>query len=129
MAYYVTDTMAFILYLEKRKMGTKAQTVYSNMETEKDTIYVPTFVLAELLYLSEKQRISITLKEAETYITKHNLCQEYPINLEILKAAATITDIPELHDRLIATVAVYLQLPLITNDPVIATSQHLNTIW
>ncbi len=37
--------------------------------------------------------------------------------------------IPELHDRLIAGTAKYLQKELITNDPVIAKSKHVKTIW
>jgi predicted nucleic acid-binding protein len=32
-------------------------------------------------------------------------------------------DIPELHDRLIAATAMHLDLPLITNDPVISKSE------
>lgn len=36
-----------------------------------------------------------------------------------------IKDIPELHDRLIAGTAKYLNLPLITNDPIILKSESV----
>jgi len=48
-----------------------------------------------------------------------------PLGLEILKAASEIKDISELHDRLIAATARYLNIPLITNDAVIIGSNFL----
>jgi predicted nucleic acid-binding protein len=47
----------------------------------------------------------------------------------IIATAQAITDIPELHDRLIAATAVHLRLPLITNDTKISNSAHVQTIW
>jgi len=44
--------------------------------------------------------------------------EEEALSFGVIKAAFEITDIPELHDRLIAGVARHLNLPLITNDPV-----------
>lgn len=49
-------------------------------------------------------------------------------NFDILKTAAEIDDIPELHDRLIAATAKYLDLPLITNDPEIGASRHITVL-
>ena len=46
----------------------------------------------------------------------------------MLFAASEITDIHELHDRLIAATARYLDLPLITNDPVIRASEFVNIL-
>ena len=40
-----------------------------------------------------------------------------------------ITDIPELHDRLIAATARIHNVELITNDPVIQASAFVRTIW
>ncbi|GEM_PF-4838581 len=37
--------------------------------------------------------------------------------------------VPELHDRMIAATGKYHQLPVITNDPVLAKSKHITTIW
>jgi predicted nucleic acid-binding protein len=50
------------------------------------------------------------------------------LSLEILKTAAEIDDIPELHDRLIAATAKYLDLPLITNDPMIRDSRFIEVL-
>ena len=69
---YVADTMALVLWLEKRKMGAKAK---------------------------------------------------------IISAASQISDIPELHDRLIAATARNQLCSLLTNDPVIQAFSFLSTIW
>ena len=42
-----------------------------------------------------------------------------PIGFEVVKAAAGIDDVPELHDRLIAGTAAWLGVPILTNDPVL----------
>jgi predicted nucleic acid-binding protein len=51
-----------------------------------------------------------------------------PLSLEILKTASEITDTPELHDRLIAATARYLDIPLITNDPVIRAFEFVDIL-
>jgi predicted nucleic acid-binding protein len=49
--------------------------------------------------------------------------------LEVVQAAAQITDIPELNDRLIAGTARSLGLELVTNDQVIQASRFVKTTW
>ena len=81
----------------------------------------------EILYLFEKNRIKIDLIETEDLLKSKNY-QFEPLSLEILKTASEITDIPELHDRLIAATAKYSNIPLITNDPVIIESKFVKTL-
>lgn len=47
----------------------------------------------------------------------------------MVKASFEIDDIPELHDRLIAGTAKAMGLDIITNDPDMEQSAHVNTIW
>ena len=75
----------------------------------------------EEMYLFEKNRIDVNLLQSEKLMQSENY-QFEPLSLEILKAAAEITDIPELHDRLIAATARHLDIPIITNDPEILNS-------
>lgn len=53
---------------------------------------------------------------------------EEALTLDIVKSAFEISDIPELHDRLIAGTARHLHIPLITNDPVILGSSFLECV-
>ncbi len=86
-------------------------------------------VFAESLYLAEKQRISLNLHEVEKQLNNFQNYKEVPLSFEIIKNAWQITDIPELHDRLISSTASFLNLTLITNDPKIENSKFVNTIW
>ncbi len=126
---FVTDTMALILRIEGRKLGPTAKASFESMEMGGTSIVVPALVLAEVLYLSEKKRIKATLVDVADYLNRFPHCQEYPLNFAVVQTAALIDDIRELHDRLIAATARYLQLTLITNDPVIVASKWVNTAW
>ncbi len=126
---YVTDTMALILHLENRKSSQNVKQIFDSADSGKTTIYIPAIVFAEILYLAEKQRISLNLHEAEKHLKNFQIYKEMPLSFEITQSAQQITDIPELHDRLIASTASFLNLALITNDPKIENSQLVNTIW
>ncbi len=81
----------------------------------------------EVLYLFEKNKIKIDLIQTEDLLKSRNY-QFEPLSLEILKVASEINDIAELHDRLIAATARYLNIPLITNDPVILESRFVKAL-
>ena len=126
---YVTDTMALILHLENRKSSQTVKQIFDSADLSETTIYVPAIVFAEILYLAEKQRISLNLHEVEKHLKNFQTYKEVPLSFEIIQNAQQITDIPELHDRLIASTASFLNLALITNDPKIENSQFVKTIW
>ena len=126
---FVTDTMGLVLWLERRKFSPTARAIYESAEAGTVTIHIPAIVLAEMLYLSEKRRISLTLETVAEYLNRFPHYQESPMNLAATQSAAQITDIPELHDRLIAGTARQLGLTLITNDPIIQASSFVTTIW
>jgi len=125
----VTDTMALILRLEKRKLGKVAKSWFESAEVGETQIYIPSLVFAEILYLGEKGRITVSFEEVGYYLKQYPNFQESPINFAVIQMAATIKDIRELHDRLIAATALSLNLPLITNDPVIESSAFIKTVW
>jgi len=126
---YVSDTMAFILRLESRKLPGKIKGAFAQAEQGKARIFVPAIVLAELAYLSERGRIDTDLIQADAYFQKYTSTSEMPVNFEIVSTAFSIDDVPELHDRLIAASAKLHRCPLLTNDPDLANSKHVSTIW
>lgn len=128
-AEYVTDTVGLILHLEKRKSGGRAEQIFDAAENANTIIHIPTMVFAEILYLSEKKRISATLTDVFQLLQNFPNFKEFPINLDVIKSAAQITDIPELHDRIISATAKLLNLELITNDKKIQSSNFVKTIW
>jgi len=71
----------------------------------------------------------LNLKEVSNHIEESKNFKEQPLNNAIIYTSYQIDDIPELHDRLIAGSAKYLDQELLTNDTIIAKSKHVKTIW
>lgn len=126
---FVTDTMGLVLRIEGRRLGPTGKSIFDSVESGSSTVYVPGLVFAEILYLSEKQRIGLSLHTVNEYLSRFPNYKEYPMSLAVIQSAAQITDIPELHDRLIAGTARFLRLDLITNDPTIQASTFVKTVW
>lgn len=126
---YATDTMGLVLRLEGRHMGAQAQTVFAAAEAGQTIIHIPAMVLAEILYLSEKGRITASLTDVAQHLQTFPHYRECPLNRAVIEAAAQITDIRELHDRLIGATARWLNAALLTNDPVIQGSAFVKTLW
>ena len=105
----------------KKVINDRSHQAFLSADKAESAIIIPAIVLMEVLYLFEKNRIDISLFQTEDLLRSQNY-QFEPLSLEILKTASEITDIPELHDRLIAATARYLDIPLITHDPVIRAS-------
>ena len=128
MADYVTDTQALIKFMiGKRVINEQCHQAFLATDRGENIIIIPAVVLMEILYLFEKNRIKIDLIQTEELLKSKNY-QFEPLSLEILKTASEITDIPELHDRLITATARYFNIPLITNDPVIIESKFVKTL-
>ena len=126
---YVADTVAVVLWLEQRRMGVQAQRIFSAAEAGQLIVHIPALALAEILYLSEKQRIKLTLQDVAALMQRSPHFQEHSMNRNVIEAAAAITDVPELHDRLIAATARLLNVSLVTNDAVIQRSSFVTTVW
>ncbi len=65
---FVTDTMALVLRLEKRKLSQNIKAIFESAENGKAEIIIPAMVLAEVGYLAEKGRIETNLKDVKSYI-------------------------------------------------------------
>ena len=126
---YVLDTVALILWLEKRRMGDHARRIFKLAESGEVVLHIPAMVLAELMYLSERKRITATLADVQKQIKKYPVCQEMALDFAVIKMALHIKDIPELHDRLIAASARLLNVPLLTSDHAIMNSKMVKVIW
>lgn len=128
MADYVTDTQALVKFMMgKRVINDRAHQAFLSADIGECRIIIPAVVLMEVLYLFEKNRIEVGLLHTEDLLEGQNY-QFEPLGLEILKSAFEISDIPELHDRLIAATARYLDIPIITNDPIIQKSRFVEIL-
>lgn len=128
MADYVTDTQALVKFMMGKKViNEKTHQAFLSADKGEATIIIPAIVLMEILYLFEKSRININILQIEDLLKSRNY-QFEPLGFEILRKASEITDIPELHDRLIAATARYLDIPILTNDPLIQQSKFVKKL-
>jgi predicted nucleic acid-binding protein len=126
---YVTDTMAIVSYLGKRKLPISVKQIFQNADVGLVQIYIPSIVLVEIGYLFEKNRIDVSPNDVIEHISSFSCYCEQILNFDIIVESFKITDIPELHDRLIGGTAKYLNIELITNDPLIQASTFVKTVW
>lgn len=129
MSKYVSDTMALVLFFEKRKLPEKIKQIFSAAERGEHEIYIPSMVMAEIGYLAEKGRIETNLIEVEKKLGNHKNFIEVQMDLMLIKVSFQIDDIPELHDRLIAGTAKAMSLEIMSNDPAMEQSAHVTAIW
>ena len=102
---FVADTQALVKFMMGQKViNDRSHQAFLSADKAESTIIIPAIVLMEVLYLFEKNRIDISLFQTEDLLKSQNY-QFEPLSLQILKTASEITDIPELHDRLIAATA------------------------
>ena len=125
----VTDTIGLVLRIERRQLSEKVKSIFDSVESGNTIVYIPAIVFAEILYLSEKQRIHTSIDRVEDYLKQYPNYKEYSLNFAVIRSTAEITDIPELHDRLIAATARHLDRELITNDSIIQASAFVKTVW
>jgi len=109
-------------------MPRNAKSLFTKAERNEVILHIPAMVLVEIGYLSERKRIEITLQDAITYLNKHPILID-AIDIELIRNAFEIKDIPELHDRLIAASGRICGYPVITNDPKIVASKFVSTVW
>src|SRR3972149_9729644 len=126
---YVIDTQAIIKFLNGQQViNENIDQILKMTDEGKNIIIIPSVVIFEIGYLHEKKKIPISIVDVEKIINSSVNYVEEKLSINIIKSAFEITDIPELHDKLIAGTARYLNLPLITNNPVILQSSFVECI-
>lgn len=126
---YVIDTQALIKFLNGVKVINNAiDLILKKADAGENIIIIPAVVIFEIAYLHERARVPVSITDIENIVCSSLNYIEEPLALDIIKSAFEINDIPELHDRLIAGTARYLDLPLITNDPVILRSAFVKCV-
>ena len=126
---YVVDTQALIKFLHGKKvLNDRINSILQTADEGQCIIVIPSAVIFEIGYLHERKKIPISLDNIQNILDNSVNYIEEKLSAGIIKSAFEIKDIPELHDRLIAGTAKHLNLPLITNDPVILESKFVKCI-
>jgi len=127
---YIVDTHALVWYLEESKnLGSEALSV---LDDDQSKLVIPTIVLAEVKYLSSKQKTALSLPEVLSAIEQDERCVLFPLDSNVIDFLPTELDI---HDAIICGTALVYQEVLkeeakvITKDKDIVTAGIVETIW
>ncbi len=128
--FYFLDTHALYWHLvAPHKLGAAAVCAFDEGGKGAASLIVSHVVLAELFYLFKKHG------EESIYHPLLNQLEASPaytidaLNLDDMRSLSNITDIPEMHDRLIAIQVPRLGAVNVTKDATIQASQHTRSIW
>lgn len=123
---YLLDTVTIVRHFSGvGKVGEKARGVLNDSG---NLFIISVISLMEIMYLSEKHRIDISLTETLDRIDSSSLYSTIDLTPEILKMAET-TLFDELHDRLILSTAKWLDIPLISSDRRFEGIEGIQVIW
>lgn len=128
--HYVTDAHSLIWHLtEDERLGKNALAIFSRADNGEEIIIVPTIVLAEIIHICEKGRAELKAKSVMDKIKNSINYIPYNLNMEVLEKVIALENIAEMHDRIIAAIALLMNAPLITKDKEIIKSGVVKTIW
>jgi len=126
---HVTDTHSIVWYFtDDPRLSRRALEVFEKTIKE-GTIIIPTVVLAEIMHIAGKGKITLTFDETLQKIDSYENFIVAALDLKILKVAEKIKLNLEMHDKLIAATTLYYNASLITRDPLITKSGACTTIW
>jgi PIN domain nuclease of toxin-antitoxin system len=125
---YVLDTHTLFWYLTgSPKLSLKARAVIDNGLETGDKVIISTITLAELYYLNE--RAGSHLDFFKEYKRLEDMFEISSIEPRDILYFAELSDIKEMHDRIIASVALRYNATLITKDKEIGMSRKVKVLW
>jgi PIN domain nuclease of toxin-antitoxin system len=130
---YVVDTHVLLWYLTAdKKLSQTAHAIIKQAINGQANLVIPAVALAELYMIAEKQRTPLVLSTLDSVVKNWQTADNIRLtNLtpELVILSSQFSAIPEIFNRLIATEAHKLGVPLITKDPLIVNSKLVPTLW
>ena len=124
-----TDTHSLVWYFsDEGRLSEKALNAFEDT-FEEGIVIVPSIVLAEIMFIAKKGRISLGFEETLGKIEEQENFEVAALDSDVLKVADTIEADLEMHDKLIVATALHLDSALITRDRRIRESGIVSTIW
>jgi PIN domain nuclease of toxin-antitoxin system len=127
---YVVDTHAlFWREFAPKRLPPSVTQVFRDAEAERAVIVLLPIVLAEFYYVLRKEGLE---DDAPLYLQYVHEVSGYRLDAltwdDILQLPA-FTEVPEMHDRLIAIAAKRLDATVLTRDPALHGSPQIRCLW
>lgn len=127
---FVTDTHALLWwFIDSPKLSSRVSDIFRKCEKGESIIFIPSIVIAEALSIFEKKRVSFDFKKLFKRIYESENFIIVALDYFILQKMVDLEDVFELHDKIIAATAKYLNLPIITKDKTLQNAASIKTIW
>lgn len=128
--FYVTDTHSLLWHLyDIPRLAAGASAAFEAVSRGDSTLLIPAIVLAEVVYIVERRFPHLSVADVLDRIATADNFRILPFGLGEARAMIAMTAIPEMHDRIIVTVAHTLDAPLITRDGTIRRANIVECIW
>ena len=119
----VADTHAALWYLYKNpRLSVTARTFMDDAGAGGHNIALSPISLAEIVYLVEKNRLSVSAYEdlQAALSDPEYVIEEAPFTAEVVEAMRQVprAQVPDMPDRIVAATAAYLRVPVISRDDV-----------
>lgn len=129
----VADTHAVVWYLANdSRLSSTAKSTFENASEEGNQIALSTITLVEIVYLVERHRIATeSFSRLMTALDDNeSILVEIALSPPIVRTMTGVdwSQVPDMPDRIIASTALYLDVPLISRDHKIQASK-IQTIW
>ena len=126
---FVPDTHSLVWYFtDDPRLSRRALKSFESTVKE-GQIIVPAVVLAEIMFIAQKGRVTLSFTETIARIEAMDNFEIAPLDLEVLRMADSIEAPLEMHDKLIVATALCYDSSLITRDEQITKSKTVKTIW
>lgn len=127
---YVVDTHVIYWYLRHpERLSVAAEAIFRLAETGNALIVVPAIAIAELYFLSVKVGQPFVVADIFELLDGVAGIRVSDLGRDQLSRLDCVTDVAEIHDRLIAAEALALNSPVVTRDESLARSKHVLTVW
>jgi PIN domain nuclease of toxin-antitoxin system len=124
---FVTDTHPLVWYI-LGELPERVDEIFKLAEAGESSIFVPTIVLAECLYLVEEGKIELDFENLLERLEQSSNFIPASFNIRVMRLLPEIR-LKELHDRIIIATAMTLHAQLITKDRGIRESGMVNVVW
>lgn len=116
---YVTDTHSLVWHMtDDPKLSKEAKEIFARADVAEETVFIPCITFFELVYLTEKRRISADFDRFLNLVASSRNYKVEPLCLPIIEKSRQVPreSVSDPWDRLIVATSVHLRLPLITRD-------------
>ena len=127
--HYVTDTHSLVWYFtDDPRLSRKALEAFEET-TREGLIIVPSIVLAEIIYIAKKGKITVTFEQTLKKVEDYENFEIVALDVDVLIVVDKIEADLEMHDKIIVATALHSKATLITKDKPIKEAGIVSTIW